>query len=63
MHNFKYHSLDELEKLIEICKNELAVLNTYGPDDMNDHRAQARQYHGDMLREAEFEVMERTLLK
>jgi hypothetical protein len=72
MHNFKYHSLEELEDLIENLKKEIAFnggeavdLGELFPDVSSLPTIQERNMKDseDMLRAAEFEVMERTLLK
>jgi hypothetical protein len=61
MHNFKYHTVEELEQLIEQLKNEIAAYKPYVQGD--DFKKKLLEESEDMLRHAEYEVVERTLLK
>ena len=62
MHNFKYHDTEDLEKLVENLKVEIEHLKktTYYHTTM---QTQALALSEDMLRHAEYEILERTLLK
>jgi hypothetical protein len=65
MHNFKYHTVEELERLMDNLKVEIEHLRR-SVERSNWHSAilkGALEYDEDMLRHAEFEIMERTLLK
>jgi hypothetical protein len=60
-YNFKYHSLEDLETLIENLKNEIVLLNSYHPLEQTKIKAQL-EYCADMIKQAEDEILERTLL-
>ena len=64
MNNFKYHTVPELEKLTDNLKEEIEFLKkTTEMAHSTSVQARTLQDSIDMLREAEFEIMERTLLK
>jgi hypothetical protein len=65
MHNFKYHSTEELELLIEGLKEEVARLKVWAEAEawnVDSHHNKCLKIAEEMLRQAEDEVLERTLL-
>ena len=62
-HNFKYHSIQELEKLMDNLKEEIEHLkNTVERQNSTSAQKSVLDEDIDMLRMAEFEIMERSLL-
>jgi hypothetical protein len=57
MHNFKYHSVDDLERLIENLRTEVELLRKTAD------ATRLLKESEDLLRHAEFELLERTLLQ
>jgi ribosomal protein L29 len=65
MYNFKYHSVEDLEKLIENLKTEIGHLrNTVNMSNLDfGCKQDTLKESEDMLTHAEFELLERTLLQ
>ena len=67
-HNFKYHTLDDLERLIVNLQKEVASTKiwadhtTMAAPEMIGRTTRQLVEAEEMLREAEYEVLERTLL-
>lgn len=57
--NFKYHSIDDLERFIEHLKKEIASLESATKRNTKQLLEEDRR----MLHEAEYELLERTLLQ
>lgn len=64
MHNFKYHTVEELEKLVDNLKEEIAHLRkTVENTNSTELQKRTLKESEDLLSHAEYEVLERTLLK
>ena len=64
IHNFKYHSVADLERLIENLREEITHLKmTVELNNATYQQRLALKESEDMLVHAEYEVLERTLLQ